>query len=170
MSTIEERLWNPRVPESIVADKPELYYGLILEQYKLYVEMADRVSQRRGLTNTFFLTLNTGAFAAMALLGSNSGINLGNAILAVLSIVLVMQCGAWAYLIRSHKQLNSAKFQVVGALEARLPASPFWQAEWVALGEGKDRRRYWPLAHLEKLIPIFFAAAYVVGLVIFITT
>jgi hypothetical protein len=31
----------------------------VLEKYKLYVEMADRVSARRGLTNSFFLALNT---------------------------------------------------------------------------------------------------------------
>ena len=39
-----------------------------LEQYKLYVEMADRISARRGLTNTLFLTLNTAIFAAIGAL------------------------------------------------------------------------------------------------------
>jgi len=33
------------------------------ELYKLAVEMADRVSARRGLANTFFLTVNTGLAA-----------------------------------------------------------------------------------------------------------
>ena len=32
-----------------------------------YVEMADRIIQRRGLTNTFFLTLNTAIFTAVGL-------------------------------------------------------------------------------------------------------
>jgi hypothetical protein len=36
-----------------------------LEQYKIYVEMADRISARRGMTNTFFLTLNTAIFTAV---------------------------------------------------------------------------------------------------------
>ena len=36
-----------------------------MDQWKLYVEMADRVSGRRGLTNTFFLTLNTAIFTAI---------------------------------------------------------------------------------------------------------
>lgn len=39
--------------------------SVLLEQYKIYVEMADRVSARRGLTNTFFLSLNSAIFAAI---------------------------------------------------------------------------------------------------------
>jgi hypothetical protein len=35
-----------------------------LELYKLAVEMADRISARRALANTFFLTVNTGLAAA----------------------------------------------------------------------------------------------------------
>ena len=42
--------------------------GALLEQYKLYVEMADRISARRGLTNSFFLTLNTGIVALVGAL------------------------------------------------------------------------------------------------------
>ena len=37
-----------------------------LEQYKLYVEMADRISARRQTANSFFLSVNT---AIVALLG-----------------------------------------------------------------------------------------------------
>ncbi len=42
--------------------------GALLEQYKLYVEMADRISARRGLTNSYFLTLNTGIVALVGAL------------------------------------------------------------------------------------------------------
>src|SRR2546427_11713856 len=48
-----------------------------LEQYKLYVEMADRISARRQTANEFFLSVNT---AIVALLGylrtvqENSGV------------------------------------------------------------------------------------------------
>ena len=31
----------------------------MFEQYKLYVEMADRISQRRMNANTFFISVNT---------------------------------------------------------------------------------------------------------------
>jgi hypothetical protein len=38
---------------------------VVLELYQLAVEMADRVSARRGLANTFFLTVNTGLAALL---------------------------------------------------------------------------------------------------------
>jgi len=53
---------------------------------------------------------------------------------------------------------------VIGALERRLPASPYWAAEWFALGEGKDRAKYWALTHLEKWVPLLFGLTYTVAL------
>jgi hypothetical protein len=55
-------LWNEDAKAKLHDDDPKAYQAALLEQYKLYVEMADRISQRRGLTNTFFLTLNTAIF------------------------------------------------------------------------------------------------------------
>ncbi len=50
---------------------------------------------------------------------------------------------------------------MIGVLEERLPASRYWSAEWRALGEGKDKAKYWPLTHLEQWIPTMFAATYI---------
>src|SRR5256885_4461010 len=36
---------------------------IFLEQYKLYVEMADRISSRRLTANSFFLTINSAIIA-----------------------------------------------------------------------------------------------------------
>ena len=62
-----------------------------------------------------------------------------------LFVALLVQCGAWFLLVRSYRQLNSAKYIVIGVLEERLPGSPYWNAEWKALGEGKDKAKYWPI-------------------------
>ena len=67
------------------------------------------------------------------------------------TIVLVCLCGFWFYVVKSYGQLNSGKWQVVGVMEERLPASPWHRAEWqAALGAGEDRSLYWPLTHVEK--------------------
>ncbi|WP_199199881.1 hypothetical protein [Micromonospora sp. RP3T] len=138
---------------------------VVLEQYKIYVEMADRVSARRGLTNTFFLSLNTLiATAAGVVWRSRDGVE--PSYLAVPVAALLLQCAAWFWLLRSYRQLNSAKYVVIGALEERLPASPYWRAEWKALGEGRDPSRYWPLTHLEQWIPVSFAIVYAAGFVL----
>ena len=52
-------------------------------------------------------------------------------------IIALGQCVAWWWLVRSYRLLNTAKFRVIGVIEERLPAAPYWRAEWIALGEGK---------------------------------
>ena len=136
----------------------------ILEQYKIYVEMADRVSARRALTNTFFLTINTAVFTVVGVLWANRPS--GPVWFLVFPLLALLgECAAWFYLVRSYRQLNTAKYAVIGALEEKLPASPYWRAEWFALGEGRDRSRYWPLTHLEQGVPVLFAAIYLLAFV-----
>lgn len=162
---ISSRLWNVevRAPDHVLAD--EKYQHAVLEQYKLYVEMADRISARRALANTFFLTLNTSIFTVFGVAWSAPAVSVPWWLVIPLAALLA-ECAAWFYLVRSYRQLNTAKYQVVGALEERLPASPYWKAEWVALGEGRDRSRYWPLTHLEQWVPILFGSIYVAGFVV----
>jgi len=156
--SLSDRLWTTVTPTDYQADA-EKYQQAILEQYKIYVEMADRISARRSLTNTFFLTLNTAVFTLIGVLLQVHPA--GPTLLLIFPLIaLVGQCASWYYLVRSYRQLNTTKYEVIGALEQRLPASPYWNAEWHALGEGKDRSKYWPLTHLEQWVPILFVAIY----------
>ena len=158
-------LWNADVSAADYKEPADKYQAAILEQYKTYVEMADRISARRALTNTFFLTLNTAVFALIGVFLQNHQ-NAATWLLVFPLIALLGQCAAWFYLVRSYRQLNTAKYQVIRQLEERLPVSPYWPAEWKALGEGKDRSKYWPLTHIEQWIPILFAATYFAAFII----
>ncbi|SCE65836.1 RipA family octameric membrane protein [Micromonospora saelicesensis] len=163
-SEIRSSLWSPapEEPNSISLQNQ----NLILEQYKIYVEMADRVSARRGLANTFFLTLNTAA-ASIGGWFNTSLQGQTRSTLALLLFVLLVQTAGWYATLRSYRQLNSAKFRVIGALEERLPASPYWRAEWKALKGGADKGLYWPMTRLEQWVPIAFSIAYII---LFVTT
>lgn len=154
---LDADLWTEAAKAELYEDDAIAFQSAILEQYKIYVEMADRISQRRGLANTFFLTINTAIFTAIGVLWEHRA---GAPVwwLPLPLVMLLGQCFAWFYLLRSYRQLNSAKYQVIGALEERLPASPYWRAEWTALGQGRDKQKYWPLSHIETAIPAFFAA------------
>jgi hypothetical protein len=142
------------------------YDSALLEQYKLYVEMADRISARRGQANSYFLTLNT---ALVGLFPAVTKVQVGDKAgwLAIPLVALLGECFAWFYLVRGYRLLNSAKYDVVGALEERLPASP-WGAEWWALTERAGRARYWPLSHIENWIPVLFALMYVAGYLVIV--
>lgn len=158
-------------PRDRLWDGVTTYYGgdtkaaqaVVLDQYKLYVEMVDRISQRRGLTNTFFLTINTAVFTLIGIFLNRKPASQPWWLLVPL-IPLLGQCFAWYCIVRYYRNINRAKFQVIYALEERLPASP-WNAEWEALGKGKAPIKYWPLSHVEQLIPILLAASYIGGFV-----
>ncbi|WP_316573034.1 RipA family octameric membrane protein [Nocardia canadensis] len=161
-SELRDRLWNDPAVGRAAGERTAAYDSAVLEQYRLCVEMADRVSARRGLANSFFLTLNTGIFTLVTVFGKSPPADTARWLVIPL-IAVLGQCFAWFYLVRSYRLLNAAKYQVVGALEERLPASPFWKGEWWALGEGRDRARYWPLSHIEQWVPVLFGVAYVSG-------
>ena len=75
--------------------------------------------------------------------------------LACLSCGGAVLCVVWWRLISSFQQLSKGKFAVIHALERRLPARIF-AAEWVALGSGKDPKKYKPFTTIEKATPWVF--------------
>jgi hypothetical protein len=131
----------------------------ILEQYKLYVEMADRISARRMLANSFFVSVHVALVTAFTVMLKEkilipSFVNL----LPFLSVVFL--CYMWWKIIKSYRQLNSGKFKVIHAIEQILPIAPY-DAEWHILGNGKEQSKYFPLTHIENYIPVCFAILYI---------
>ncbi|WP_433789136.1 RipA family octameric membrane protein [Actinoplanes sp. CA-252034] len=162
MTEQEQPLWTAAVERSAYDGPGEKYQAAILEQYKIYVEMADRLSARRALANTFFLTLNTAVFTVIGVFWTTRP---GAAVtwLALPFAALMLQCGAWFWLLRAYRALNRVKYRVIGQFEERLPASPFWRAEWDS-GQRRDTLlRTAALSGVEQVLPIFFALLYAAG-------
>ncbi|TQF02361.1 hypothetical protein E6W39_08825 [Kitasatospora acidiphila] len=163
MTAIRDSLWNETVGPANYSSATDSYQRAVLDQYKICVEMADRVSARRNLTNTFFLSLNSTVVAVIAGIAGDKLASTSVWLLLAGLAILLTQCLAWSATVRSYRQLNAAKYEVIGALEERLPAYAYSRAEWVALGEGHDWRKYLPLTKVEQWIPLTFAVAYLVG-------
>jgi hypothetical protein len=168
---VTPNLWNDEAEVKASYSQDDNYQAAVMDQYKLYVEMADRISSRRGLANTFFLTLNSAILTLVAVFWKDRPEGVSPwLLLPVLALALAL-CLAWFWLVRSYRQLNSGKFAVIGALEQRLPASPWWNGEWNALrGAEKDKSTYWALTHLEIWVPLLFALAYIYGAIAAIVT
>jgi len=132
----------------------------VFEQYKLYVEMTDRVSQRRMSANTFFTTLNTLLFTITAFIGDKEF-----KWVIFTSLIGCVICFAWYFTLNSYRQLNSGKFSVINEIEQLLPLSGF-SYEWEILKKGKKKSKYWPLSHVEKIIPMLFFLAYIALLLV----
>lgn len=128
--------------------------NIMFEQYKLYVDMSDKISSRRLTANTFFLTLNSAILAFQSLISLSLIIALAGIILGYM----------WNRLIRSYCQLNEAKFKVIHEIEKKLPYKLF-DAEWEALERGKNSKVYLSFTSIEKCIPIVFILLHLVILI-----
>lgn len=137
-------------PSTPPAPLPE---GLV-EQYKLTAEMSDRLSARRGLANSFFLTVESALVATVTLADKRTWP------IAVAGIIVGL---AWFRLLRSYKTLNAAKFEVIHAIEARLPVQPF-KDEWDILDQPNQRfwKRYTALSTIEQVVPLVFVGLHAV--------
>jgi hypothetical protein len=125
-----------------------------LELYKLAVEMADRVSARRATANAFFLTVNTALLAFVS-----SGLDDMLWLIALAGIAL---SGTWWVLLKSYRDLNTAKFQIITEMESSLDAKIF-DDEWKRLKENRPegwRGRYAEFGAVERFVPLIFAALY----------
>jgi hypothetical protein len=133
--------------------------GNYFELYKLAVEMADRISARRGIANSFFLTINTGL---AALLGGEDL----RWYVAAAGLVFSM---TWWALLKSYRDLNTAKFDIILAMEERLPVRVYGD-EWDRLKRDpvpfrRKQLRAWigqyrELGRIERIVPWVFFAIY----------
>ena len=129
------------------------YRQHLFDQYKLAVEMADRVSARRMQANTFFLAVNTGLLTVFASLVKDKTLSGFSGSLPIAALVAL--CFVWWRIVQSYRQLNSCKYDVILAIEALLPLAPY-ATEWEALGRGKHPKLYLSLRHVENSVPRLF--------------
>lgn len=142
-------------------DFGEKYKEFLLEQYKLFLQMTDNLNHRRSLSNSFFLSVNTGLLSALGLM-ANLGINVLNA--SSLWIILgaiggILFSYSWIRIVTSYSQLSYGKWTIIQEIERHLPLS-LYEIEWKILGEGKIPKKYKPLTNVEKGVPIVFIVLY----------
>jgi len=128
----------------------------LVEIYKLLVEMADRVSERRQSANSFYLSVNTAIIGGAAYLSQSAFGELGTLAVSAAGIAI---CFLWVRSVVSYKSLNAAKFEVITTLEDRLPVSPF-KDEWAILDVDGDGKRHKPFHRTEVLVPLVFMAVH----------
>lgn len=135
----------------------------VLELYKLAVEMADRVSARRGTANAFFLSVQTTFIALISFGIPKLSESPWWVSLAVVLAGITLSATWWMQL-RSYRDLNTAKFKVINRLEERLPVKIFAD-EWEELKSDPIpawRKRYAELGTSERTVPLVFIAAHLI--------
>ena len=127
-----------------------------LEIYKLLVEMADRVSQRRQAANSFYLSVNTLLVSGSAYLGT---LQTGAHNIVVISVAGLAISALWIRNIGSYRSLNQAKFNVIQDIERSLPIQPFTD-EWAELDPDQDGKKHRPFHAVEVVVPWVFMLVY----------
>lgn len=143
------------------------YRDVLFEQYKLYIEMADKVSDRRLIANNFFLTANMLLVSIYGVIVGKVGLlsdstDIWSPIFSISGLAFNI---TWFYTVKSYRQLNSGKFKVIHEIEKHLPLALFG-GEWIALGKGHDTNRYRPLTNVEKYAPFTFGLVYIMILLL----
>ena len=144
------------------------YQAHLLEQYKLYVEMADRISQRRDQSNRFYAGLVSAIVALLVVMG-RIGVSESTWVIALLFAGLL---GAslsviWFINLGSYRALNSAKFRVINGMESQLPYAGYSE-EWADLRPPQGPARYFQLTRIERYVPLLTLALFV-GIVAYST-
>lgn len=131
--------------------------NIYLDQYKHYVNSAELVSERRLKANTLFISLQSILITLIGLFNVDRDVNLKS--LIVLSILGLLISFIWLIYINSFKQLNKLKFTVINEMEANMPFNSY-NYEWYL--DKSNAEKYIRLSKVEKLIPLFFIACYVI--------
>ncbi|MCZ0931711.1 MAG: hypothetical protein OXJ52_00945 [Oligoflexia bacterium] len=142
-------------------EKNKIDKKILLEQYKLYVEMADRISQRRQSANNYFISVNIFLFSFFSYL-QYIKFNIGAFIIFSAGIIV---CFVWYRLIKSYKGINSGKFKVIHEMEKNLSYQPY-KIEWEKIGKGNDKKLYQPFTKIELYVPWVFSILYAIFILI----
>ena len=142
---------------NLMKNKSEADKEIYFKQYKLFVETAEKVSDRRSSSNKYFLSINSVLLGFSGYLTSLP-IQFWHLIISLLGLML---CVYWILILKSYRGLNFAKFSVIHKIEDSLPIKLF-KNEWFYMDEGKNPKKYFKLSVLEQGVPILFFALYTI--------
>jgi hypothetical protein len=129
----------------------------LFAQYKMYVESAERISERRVSANNYLLTVNAFLVTLYGLVAAKAAAGYWAVLLPLAGILVSV---TWRRIITSYRDLNTVKFKIIHELEQEMPAA-LYDYEWRKAEKGQGEA-YHPLSHLERWIPIIFVVLYVV--------
>ena len=130
--------------------------NVLIEQYKLYVEMMDRISSRRSTIGNYYLSLVVGIIGILSMIIEKKYFANNNMVIYIIGILGLIICIIWFINILSYKQINSLKFKVIEEMENDLPYQCYTR-EWEILKSGSNKFRYTRLSFIERIVPLFLS-------------
>lgn len=134
--------------------------ALLLEQYKIFLQTSEDLVLRRQNVNNFYISINS---AIIAIFSALFAVDLSGEVRFFLSILFslvgIVLSVAWIKILVAYGNLNSSKMKIISSIEKHLPAS-LYDAEWAALSDKLNKKRYVSFTDNEKRIPTIFIIIY----------
>lgn len=149
-------------------DIDKLDTKILFEQYRLFLQTSETLISRRQTVNSFYITVNS-AFVALfsTMFGLAIDIKFKLILVAVLAIVGIILATSWIKILISYGQLNASKMTIIRNIEKQLPAS-LYDAEWQALSDQLNKKKYTSFTNSEKRLPLVFIAIYICIVIVFL--
>lgn len=169
-----KNLFNTEYDISKKADNEFLFSNkqIMFEQYKLLIDSAHKIEERRSGSNNIFLSINT---LLSSLLVRPSVLSQAQekdlVVLILLSLIGILISKNWLKIINSYKELNIINFLLIQKFEIFLPTKVFsMRAELEEDIEGKKRNDFQKnkgnvILSRENLLPEMFIFFYIVYLI-----
>ena len=135
--------------------------NILLEQYKAFLQTSEDLVSRRQNVNNFYISINSALMAAFGIIWALDILSIYKFFTGILlSVVGVILSVSWIKLLASYGDLNSSKMKIISYIEKQLPAS-LYDAEWAALSDKLNKRKYVSFTNSEKSVPILFIVVYI---------
>lgn len=109
--------------------------SLLLEQYKIMVASAEKVTEQRLKVNNLFFTVTSSILSVAFLVGKALEFSVSGIIgMLIFTCMALMTSYFWEKLINSYGNLNKGKFAIINKIENRLRTNIF-EKEWKILTE-----------------------------------
>jgi hypothetical protein len=132
----------------------------LFEQYKLAIEMADRMSAKRQTANSFYIGLFS-AFGGLYSLHDKASTLTESAWEVILPILAVIWCVVWWFTIQRYRRINIAKWSVIERLEVKLADKPFiWEREELKKKDQPVSPGSFAFTRIEAAIPILVGSIF----------
>ena len=135
--------------------------SILLEQYKVFLQTSEDLVSRRQNVNNFYISINSALMAAFGIIWALNILPIYKFFTGILlSIVGIILSISWIKLLASYGDLNSSKMKIISYIEKQLPAS-LYDAEWAALSDKLNKRKYVSFTNSEKKVPLLFIIVYI---------
>lgn len=134
---------------------------ILLEQYKIFLQTSEDLISRRQNVNSFYISINSALVTVFSIVLALDMPQIYKLLVSViLTLVGIILSVSWIRILISYGDLNSSKMKIISCIEKQLPAS-LYDAEWAALSDKLNKRKYVSFTSSEKNIPLLFIFVYI---------